>query len=130
MYYRNALSIVFGVVVAFGLSGCMDRSLPESPAEMKDIRDDFVKAITDGDEAKIEELLAHEPLLLNEPHPTGLQYPLHVAAALNNESMIKYLLEKGADPFVQNDEGEFPADVARRAEVSPEVVALLETPPQ
>lgn len=130
MLYRNSLSILFASLATLGLTGCMDRSLPDAPESMKDIRDDFVTAITDGDQAKVAELLAQEPLLLNEPHPTGQQYPLHVAAALNNEDMIKYLLDEGAEPFVQNDEGEYPADTARLAGVSPEVVALLEAAPQ
>jgi hypothetical protein len=108
------------------LAGCMDKSLPPPPEGVGDLRDDFARAITAGDEAKVNELLNTEPLLLNEPHPVGTQYPLHVAAASGNAAMVKLLLDKGAIPSVQNDEGEYPADKGRFAGLDEATLALLQ----
>jgi hypothetical protein len=104
----------------------MDKSLPPPPEGVGDLRDDFARAITAGDEAKVNELLNTEPLLLNEPHPVGTQYPLHVAAASGNAAMVKLLLDKGAIPSVQNDEGEYPADKGRFAGLDEATLALLQ----
>lgn len=108
------------------LAGCMDKSLPPPPEDVGDLRDDFARAITAGDEAKVNELLNTEPLLLNEPHPVGTQYPLHVAAASGNAAMVKLLLDKGAVTSVQNDEGEYPADKGRFAGLDEATLALLQ----
>ncbi len=61
-----------------------------------------------------------------QPHPVGTQYPLHVAAASGNAAMVKLLLDKGAIPAVQNDEGEYPLDKARLAGLDEDILALLQ----
>lgn len=120
-------SILMYVLTATALlAGCMDKSLPPPPEDSGDLRDDFARAITAGDEAKVNELLNMEPLLLNEPHPVGTQYPLHVAAASGNAAMVKLLLDKGAVTSVQNDEGEYPADKGRFAGLDEATLALLQ----
>lgn len=122
---RSAI-LMYVLAVTALLAGCMDKSLPPPPEDVGDLRDDFARAITEGDEAKVNELLATEPLLLNEPHPVGSQYPLHVAAASGNAAMVKLLLDKGAIPAVQNDEGEYPVDKGRAAGLGEDVLALLQ----
>lgn len=126
MYRQITTAVLLSILSAVTLAGCMNRSLPPDPENSGGLLNDFAKAIRDSDEARVAELLAVEPLLLNEPHPTGSQYPLHVAAALGDGDMVRYLLEQGANPFVQNDEGEYPADLARSAGASEDVITLLE----
>ena len=36
--------------------------------------------------------------------------PLHYAVLLNNKTFIEYLLDKGADPTLENNRGYTPAD--------------------
>lgn len=124
--YRTLYAIAL-VVLSAALAGCMNKTLPPQPESTGDLRDDFAKAISQGDEAAVTELLGTQPLLLNEPHPTGNQYPLHVAATAGNASMVKLLLEQGANPNVQNDEGEFPVDRARMAGAGQDVIDLLQS---
>lgn len=40
--------------------------------------------------------------------------------------MVKLLLDKGAIPAVQNDEGEYPLDKARLAGLDEDILALLQ----
>jgi len=122
MYLRRTLF----VVVLGLLAGCNDKSLPPEPETVGDLRDVFARAITAGDQAEVQELLATQPLLLNEPLATRNNLtPLHFAAAANQESIIRYLLEQGADPYAQDDEGQYPSDLAVMSGASESVVALL-----
>lgn len=38
--------------------------------------------------------------------------PLHDAAAVGNQKLVKMLIDKGADPFFKNKKGKTPQDVA------------------
>lgn len=120
------ITLLLGFASCLGMSGCMDKSLPPPPEETGDLRHDFAKAVNDGDVARVEELLGMEPLLINEPVPEGGLYPLHVAAATGNAAMVKLLIDKGANPAVQNDDGDYPVDKARFAGAGDDVIALLQ----
>jgi ankyrin repeat protein len=45
---------------------------------------------------------------------TGLDdmTPLHDAAAIGNQKLVKMLIDKGADPYFKNKKGKTPQDVA------------------
>ncbi len=110
------------------LSGCGGKSIPEDPGipEGTDLRDNFNQAILDENEKAVTELLAAQPLLATAPHPLSGQWPIHTAVRVNNEAIVKLLLDNGADPFVLNDEGETAEDVARNAGSGEAVLALLQ----
>lgn len=126
MHYLRVSAVLITLGSVALLAGCMNKSLPEDPEATGGIVNEFAQAVRNSDEAKVSEMLTAEPLLANEPLPAGAQYPLHIAAALGDEEMVKLLLEKGADPFVQNDEGDYPADQARQAGASEAVINMLE----
>jgi hypothetical protein len=117
---------LFMFLIVFMLTGCMDRSIPMSADTGRDLRDDFALKITNEDDAGVKSLLATEPLLLNEPHPgRENKTPLHFAAMTGNESIIRFLLEQGADPYAVDDEGQYAQDLALRAGASQTVMNLL-----
>ena len=126
MHHHTNLVLLFSILSAATIAGCMNKSLPPDPENSGGLVSEFAQAVRDSDEAKVTEMLGSEPLLANEPLPVGSQYPLHIAAALGDEEMIRLLLQQGADPFVQNDEGDYPVDGARRAGASETVIGLLE----
>ena len=49
---------------------------------------------------------------VNAPGENGNR-PLHEAVGQAHESVAKYLLQHGADPLQQNDDGQSPIDIAR-----------------
>jgi ankyrin repeat protein len=54
-------------------------------------------AIRNGDIGKVKELVENDPQLVKARNARQFT-PLHVAADVNNENIVSYLLEKGADP--------------------------------
>ncbi len=122
-------TFLLALVAVAALSGCMDKSPPDAPQYTGDLRDKFAGAIRDGDVAAVSDMLSSQPLLLNAAIPTANnKTPLHIAAGAGNASMITLLLEQGADPYFQDDEGQFPQDVAIALGASQEVVDLLQHP--
>lgn len=57
-----------------------------------------------GDLAKVKELIAADPKLVNDQTEGGTT-PLHLAAAQNNAGMVQFLLEQGADANVRSKRG-------------------------
>jgi len=91
------------------------------------MRDAIAIAIADQDEARVKQLIEMEPLLLNEPIPNlNNGTVLHCAARAGNVAILKYLLEQGADPYMRDDEAQYPLDVARMKQAGPEVIELLQ----
>lgn len=124
MSYTQVCSIV--VLSAALLAGCLETPLPDDSGALgRDMRDEFAKAISDGDLEHVVELLNTEPLLASATNPSTSQTPLHVAAITGNVDIIVILLENGADPYVLNDEGDSPYDFARRKGASDEVLKIL-----
>ncbi len=57
--------------------------------------------------------------------------PLHHAAARGDDELIRYLVDRGADPMVVSRQGQTTADMAngpyQRIQPFPETIALLES---
>ena len=66
-----------------------------------------------GDVAGMGSLLSSDPSLLNIQDDAG-RTPLHFAAGNNQKRMVDFLLDKGADPLVEDENSEIPADAARQ----------------
>ena len=66
-----------------------------------------------GNVQGVESLLASDPTLIDIQDEMG-RTPLHFAAGNGEEKMVSFLLDKGADPLIQDDNGETPADAARQ----------------
>lgn len=126
----NNFFLTFLLVTISGgiLAGCSDRELPvdEGVQKFGDIRDECVAAIRADDEEWVKELLIEEPLLITAPHPSTGDTPLHVAAQTGNIAIIKILLENGADPYTQNDEGETTFEIVERMGWGDEVKDLFQ----
>lgn len=72
---------------------------------------------------KLVDLLLQQGARVNQTNRFG-QTPLHVAAFVTAEEQILYvLLRQGADPFLADDRGQTPQDIARRR--CPTLISLL-----
>ena len=57
-------------------------------------------------------LINTKKILLNKQFYAG-QTALHCAVIKNNTTIVKYLLEKGADPYISDDQGLIPAQYCK-----------------
>lgn len=120
------LCVLFLALAIIALPGCGRSPLPAQEGPVTDMRDAIAIAISEGDEAQVKQLLETQPLLLNEPIANlNNSTPLHCAAQANNPALITYLLELGADPYMRDDEGQFPVDIAIARGAGEEVIDLL-----
>lgn len=65
-----------------------------------------------GETSKLERLLKTNPDLANIYEDTYYNTPLHVAAIIGNRRVADVLLQNGANPNIENMNGEIPAESA------------------
>src|SRR2546423_6085977 len=92
----------------------------------------FLSAVFEGDERTVRQMLARDASLAHAEY--AYLQPLHFAVRGGRESMVKLLLDAGADPLAEGWSGRFGGEVrddtplARaRDRALPAIVALLET---
>ena len=88
--------------------------------------DELIDAIAEDDDARATAMLDAEPSLIHARNNDGWA-PLHIAAGVRNPELVRYFLERGADPNGLGKEGRMPLDVAaagRRA-IDPERFAAV-----
>lgn len=74
-------------------------------------------AVRNGDLTKVKELIENEPQLTNARN-TRNSTLLHVAADINNEEIVKYLLEMKADPNAKNNNNFTPLFYAKEINIA------------
>lgn len=73
----------------------------------------LLQSVRAEDETQIEKLATHGiPDLINYSEPGNGETALHIAACKNNETMISFLLDMGANPNVVDQQGRTPAMIA------------------
>ena len=83
--------------------------------------------IYQGDASKLDSFLKSNPDMVNIPEDdTNYNTPLHVAAITGNWSIVKVLLDNGADPNIENSNGEIPAESALQASGDLELTRYLQ----
>lgn len=82
--------------------------------------EDLYNAVKEGNMDKVKQLL-QEKKDINAHYGGILHTPLHVAVITKNETMIKYLLENGAEINRRNNNGDTPLHLA----TTPELCGLL-----
>lgn len=69
--------------------------------------------VIEGDASKLDSLLKSNPDLVNIPEDdSSYNTPLHIAAITGDWNIVKVLLDNGADPNLENSNGEIPAESA------------------
>lgn len=109
IYRVVSLCVVVGCCGVFqGCSG--DAEVAQDDPNMSPQQLLFL-ATANGDVARIEELLAADPSLLMARGLFGMT-PLHSAAAAGQDKAVTLLLEKGADPTLEDENGNTPMGAA------------------
>src|SRR5215510_4761547 len=83
----------------------------DSGAALSSVPDELCEAIVRGDESRAIAMLESDPSLIHSCHRDGWT-ALHMAAGELNESMLRYLLEHGADVTRRSKDGRTPLDLA------------------
>jgi len=81
-----------------------------------------------GDAAKITELVASNPQLVNARTRTG-ETPLHLAVLSGETEAVAALLKAGADPNAPDEGGRTPVSIAQNENASKEILELLGVAP-
>jgi hypothetical protein len=102
---------------AAGSSAKIDRS---SPPESQ-----VLQAAQNGDVKSLKALIGSNPELVNAREPGSQKTPLHLAGESDGVDAVKFLLEKGANPLAEDDQGRPPAQCAEEARASQPVTTLL-----
>lgn len=68
--------------------------------------------IDSGENAKLDALLESNPALVNVVEESYYNTPLHAAAMAGDQGAVDIILGHGADPLIENQNGEIPAESA------------------
>ena len=111
---RLFMCLILVSFVAVAVSSCSSKSAEDvataQGASGKPEQEIFIAAST-GDMAKLKSLISTDPTLIDAYGPNG-KSPLHDAAAEGKNEAVKFLLEKGADPMVKDEDGNTAIDIA------------------
>ncbi len=99
--YVGVLVCVVAGCLGFLLGCSGDAEVTQDDPNMSPQQQLFL-ATARGDVNKIEEILAADPGLIMSRGPFGMT-PLHSAAAAGQDKAVKLLLEKGADPTIEDE---------------------------
>lgn len=122
------LAIVLGGLL--GLLGCSGSSSLRAGAQpMPDIsqlppRDQVIIASEFGQWDLLKELIESDPRLARVRYPNGMTL-LHNAAVANNIEMVQFLLEKGVDPRIEDENGIRASGAAKFSGASKNLVDML-----
>lgn len=97
---------------------------PITPTESSPKSDEFQQAILKGDLALAQKLIDEDPMIVNSMSAAGQEQSnlsetaLSVAVRIDKPSVIKFLLERGADPNLADSVDSLPIFSARDGEVA------------
>ena len=107
MKIRVVMCLIMVGCAVLSFCGCSsekgDAALMDSASSSNPESAIFIAASM-GDVTKLKSLLEADPTLVDVYGPNG-KSPLHDAAAAGQNAAVKYLLEKGADPLVADEDG-------------------------
>lgn len=66
--------------------------------------------VKDGMAKYLEKYLDEGHYKVDDQRPSDLKTPLHIAVQRNNKEIVKILLHKGADPYIQDKDSKVPID--------------------
>lgn len=107
--------LIVGCVLSM-LSGCSGTSAPADAASTVDvsslpIEQQVIEAAITGNVDRLKALIASDATLVNLQDDDN-RTPLHFAAAHGRNAAVKYLLENGADPLIEDSDGFCPQATA------------------
>ena len=113
-YTCRILLTLFSTLLVFG---CSQKGAPIEGVGGADIsqlpaRDQIIQYAARGDIAAMENILVTDPKALNSRSGPRRWTPLHMAAANGQKKAVQFLLEKGANPRIQDEDGYTAADIA------------------
>lgn len=107
---------ILAVALVAGMSACSNDANWDGNAQIDEAtlapNDLVFRYVNLGETSKLDSLLKANPDLLNIYEDTYYNTPLHVAALVGNRRVVNVLLDNGANPNVENINGEIPAETA------------------
>lgn len=109
---RVVMCVVMSTCLAVVFAGCSGNvDIPRPDESSLSPEDLFFAAAANGDVGKLKSLLATDPTLIGAYGPEGTS-PLHTAAFAGQNEAVQFLLEQGADPMLEDENGNTPLNVA------------------
>lgn len=107
------LGVAAGLLASCGNSGSgVKVEVPQIDFSQLSPNEQAVECAKKGDIRTLESLLQSDPKLVNTRGPMLRATLLHIAASKGDSKMVKFLLEHGANPRLQDEEGFTAADRA------------------
>lgn len=111
--FRVLVALV-GVSATLGTMSSCWRNVESDPVDVSTLSPEELvfRYVGTGEASKLDSLLESHPDLVNIYEDTYYNTPLHIAALNGYSSVVKVLLEHGADPYIENQNGEIAAESA------------------
>jgi len=111
----RSLLVLAWLGAGVAVTGCNNKTVEVGKMNAADLpsEDQGMALAASGDLNKVKSLVEANPDVVKQ-RGDKQRTMLHAAASNNQTAVVSYLLQKGADPTISDDNGETPADAARQ----------------
>ena len=110
-YIHVILAIASAAILA-GCGGINDLGVQETDVSTLPARDQIIHYAAQGNVSMLQALIESDPRLVNARTGARRMTPLHIAAINNQRKAVDFLLQSGANPRIEDEDGFTAADRA------------------